>query len=166
MHARPTATALPTEPTMRPWNTLIDLLTPEMILLDVEAGSRREVFRTAAQLYAQHLGAVAEHVATHLQERERLGSTALGHAVAIPHARIGGISAPAAAVVRCRHGLDMEAPDEQPVRLFFFLLVPQQATQVHLEMLAGIAEKLSDPQLRTALMQAASPADFLALLRG
>ena len=83
--------------------------------------------------------------------RERLGSTGLGHGVAIPHGRIKGLKNPLAAVVRLTHPIPFDAPDDEPVSLLIFLLVPEAATQRHLEILSEIAELLSDRELRERL---------------
>eukprot|EP01034_Spumella_vulgaris_P006654 gene6654-8461_t len=79
---------------------------------------------------------------------ERLGSTGLGHGVAIPHGRIKGLKAPMAAVFQLLQPIGFDAPDEMPVNLLIFLLVPEAATQKHLEILSEIAELLSDSALR------------------
>lgn len=86
--------------------------------------------------------------------RERLGSTGLGHGVAIPHGRIKGLKAPMAAVFQLARAIGFDAPDEQPVQLLIFLLVPEAATQQHLEILSEIAELLSDSGLRESLKSA------------
>ena len=87
--------------------------------------------------------------------RERLGSTGLGHGVAIPHGRIKGLKAPMAAVVQLAQPIGFDAPDELPVSLLIFLLVPEAATQKHLEILSEIAELLSDAPLREKIKTAA-----------
>jgi PTS system nitrogen regulatory IIA component len=86
--------------------------------------------------------------------RERLGSTGLGHGVAIPHGRIKGLKQPLAAVFQLAAPIGFDAPDEQAVQLLIFLLVPEAATQKHLEILSEIAELLSDSQLREAMKTA------------
>ena len=83
--------------------------------------------------------------------RERLGSTGLGHGVAIPHGRIKGLKNPLAAVLRVQQPIAFDAPDDEPVSLLIFLLVPEAATQRHLEILSEIAEMLSDRELRERL---------------
>jgi PTS system nitrogen regulatory IIA component len=83
--------------------------------------------------------------------RERLGSTGLGHGVAIPHGRIKGLKSPMAALFQLAQPIGFDAPDEQPVALLIFLLVPEAATQKHLEILSEIAELLSDGALRERL---------------
>jgi nitrogen PTS system EIIA component len=77
-----------------------------------------------------------------------LGSTGLGHGVAIPHGRIKGLKSPMAAVFQLAHPIGFDAPDEQPVGLLIFLLVPEASTQKHLEILSEIAELLSNTTLR------------------
>jgi PTS system nitrogen regulatory IIA component len=88
--------------------------------------------------------------------RERLGSTGLGHGVAIPHGRIKGLKAPMAAVLKLAQPIGFDAPDEKPVNLLIFLLVPEAATQKHLEILSEIAELLSDSDTRESLRNAES----------
>ena len=83
--------------------------------------------------------------------RERLGSTGLGHGVAIPHGRIKGLKSPMAAVFQLAQPIGFDAPDEQLVNFLIFLLVPEAATQKHLEILSEIAELLSDATLREQL---------------
>jgi PTS system nitrogen regulatory IIA component len=87
-------------------------------------------------------------VAESLFARERLGSTGLGHGVAIPHGRIKGLKSPMAAVFQLDKAIGFDAPDELPVSLLIFLLVPEASTQKHLEILSEIAELLSDTSLR------------------
>jgi PTS system nitrogen regulatory IIA component len=85
--------------------------------------------------------------------RERLGSTGLGYGVAIPHGRIKGMKTPLAAVFLLSDPIGFDAPDEKPVSLMIFLLVPEASTQKHLEILSEIAEMLSDSGLREQLKQ-------------
>jgi PTS system nitrogen regulatory IIA component len=81
-----------------------------------------------------------------LAGREKLGSTGLGHGVAIPHGRLPGINSSIGALVRLRHPVDYDTHDGQPVDLIFGLLVPQNATGEHLQHLAAVAEKFSDDE--------------------
>ena len=90
-------------------------------------------------------------VADSLFARERLGSTGLGYGVAIPHGRIKGMKTPLAAVFRLADPIGFDSPDEKPVCLMIFLLVPEASTQKHLEILSEIAEMLSDVVLRDKL---------------
>jgi PTS system nitrogen regulatory IIA component len=88
--------------------------------------------------------------------RERLGSTGLGHGVAIPHGRIKGLKAPMAAVFQLAQAIGFDAPDEQAVKLLIFLLVPEAATQKHLEILSEIAELLSNTSTRENMLNSTS----------
>jgi len=98
--------------------------------------------------------------------RERLGSTGLGQGVAIPHGRIKGLKEAMAAVVRVSEPIPFDAPDGMPVSLLVFLLVPEHATEEHLEILSELAELLSDPVVRDTLMTAPDSAPIRQLLAG
>jgi PTS system nitrogen regulatory IIA component len=126
--------------------------------VDVDAASKKRVFEQAGLLFENEHQLARTLVADSLFARERLASTGLGHGVAIPHGRIKGLKNPLAAVMRLRQPIAFEAPDEEPVGLLIFLLVPEAATQRHLEILSEIAEMLSDKGLRDRLKQALDPA--------
>jgi PTS system nitrogen regulatory IIA component len=98
--------------------------------------------------------------------RERLGSTGLGHGVAIPHGRIKGMKTPMAAVFQLAQPIGFDSPDELPVNLLIFLLVPEAATQKHLEILSEIAELLSDASLRDKLQTTQDAAQLHHLITG
>jgi PTS system nitrogen regulatory IIA component len=89
--------------------------------------------------------------------RERLGSTGLGEGIAIPHGRIKGLKEAVAALVRLAEPVAFDAPDGKPVSLLLILLVPEQATQQHLEILSEVAELLSDRVMRDAMLAANDP---------
>ena len=84
--------------------------------------------------------------------------------MAIPHGRIKGLKAPQAAIFRLAAPIGFDAPDEQPVRLLIFLLVPEAATQKHLEILSEIAELLSDVTLREQIMSCQTAPDLHGLV--
>jgi PTS system nitrogen regulatory IIA component len=96
--------------------------------------------------------------------RERLGSTGLGHGVAIPHGRIKGLKSPMAAVFQLAQSIGFDAPDEQPVKILIFLLVPEAATQKHLEILSEIAELLSNASVRDGMLVSPSVQSLHALI--
>ena len=132
-------------PTM---NRLAAILPPAQVLVQVEVTSKKRAFEEAGLLFEELHGLSRALVADSLFARERLGSTGLGHGVAIPHGRIKGLKSPMAAVFQLAHPIGFDAPDEQPVGLLIFLLVPEASTQKHLEILSEIAELLSDTALR------------------
>lgn len=133
-------------------NRLASILTAEHVLVQVDVSSKKRAFEEAGLLFENLHGLSRALVTDSLFSRERLGSTGLGHGVAIPHGRIKGLKSPMAAVFQLAHPIGFDAPDEQAVALMIFLLVPEAATQRHLEILSEIAEMLSDTELREQLL--------------
>ena len=129
-------------------NRLASILSAAHVLVHVDATSKKRVFEEAGLLFENLHGLSRALVTDSLFSRERLGSTGLGHGVAIPHGRIKGLKSPMAAVFQLANPISFDAPDEQSVSLLIFLLVPEAATQKHLEILSEIAEMLSDASLR------------------
>ena len=132
-------------------NRLSNILPPSQVLAQVDVTSKKRAFEEAGLLFENLHGLSRALVTDSLFSRERLGSTGLGHGVAIPHGRIKGLKAPLAAVFRLEQPIGFDAPDDQSVNLLIFLLVPEAATQKHLEILSEIAELLSDAVLRSKL---------------
>ena len=132
-------------------NRLSQILPPNQVMVQVEATSKKRAFEEAGLLFENNNGLGRALVTDSLFSRERLGSTGLGHGVAIPHGRIKGLKAPCAAILKLAQPIGFDAPDELPVGLLIFLLVPEAATQKHLEILSEIAEMLSDVALRGQL---------------
>jgi PTS system nitrogen regulatory IIA component len=141
-------------------NRLASILSAEHVLVQVEVSSKKRAFEEAGLLFENIQGLSRALVTDSLFSRERLGSTGLGHGVAIPHGRIKGLKSPMAAVFSLAAPIGFDAPDEQPVKLMIFLLVPEAATQQHLEILAEIAEMLSDGGLRDRLVASTSAQDL------
>jgi PTS system nitrogen regulatory IIA component len=129
-------------------NRLSAILPPEHVLVRVDVTSKKRAFEEAGLLFEDRHGMNRALVADSLFARERLGSTGLGYGVAIPHGRIKGLKNPMAAVFQLAAPIGFDAPDEQPVSLLIFLLVPEASTQKHLEILSEIAELLSDSRVR------------------
>jgi PTS system nitrogen regulatory IIA component len=141
-------------------NRLAAILPSAQALVQVDATSKKRAFEEAGLLFENLHGLNRALVADSLFARERLGSTGLGHGVAIPHGRIKGMKFPLAAVFRLTQPIGFDAPDEQPVSLLFFLLVPEASTQKHLEILSEIAEMLSDSGFRERLKQCSDAQDL------
>ena len=144
-------------------NRLSQILPPTQVLVSVDATSKKRAFEAAGLLFENQQGLNRALITDSLFARERLGSTGLGHGVAIPHGRIKGLKAPMAAVFQLAAPIGFDAPDEQAVALLIFLLVPEAATQKHLEILSEIAELLGDSELRERLKSSAD-AEQLHLL--
>lgn len=147
-------------------NRLASILSSEQILAKVDVTSKKRAFEEAGLLFENLHGLSRALVTDSLFSRERLGSTGLGHGVAIPHGRIKGLRAPMAAVFQLSHPIGFDAPDDEAVSLLIFLLVPEAATQKHLEILSEIAELLSDATLRDKLTTATDAVQLHDLIFG
>ena len=133
------------------------LLPPENILLDLDASSKKRVFEQAGLLFENNQGIANSTVFDSLFAREKLGSTGLGRGIAIPHGRIKGLKEASGAFLRLTTPVAFDSPDGIPVNLLFVLLVPELATEQHLQILSELAERFSDSQCRDALCKADSP---------
>lgn len=145
-------------------NRLAAILPAGNVLVNVDASSKKRVFEHAGLLFENNHSISRASVTDNLFARERLGSTGLGHGVAIPHGRIKGLKNPLAAVLRVQQAIGFDAPDDEPVSLLIFLLVPEAATQKHLEILSEIAELLSDAPLRERIKCSTDAAELHGLI--
>lgn len=146
----------------RPMNgraSLEEILAPERVCSGVPVASKKRTLEMLGEVLASadpELSARA--VFDRLVARERLGSTGLGEGCALPHARVPGLGRALAAFLRLEKGVDFDSPDREPVDLVAGLLVPEESTDEHLEILAGIARTLSDESVRTSVRAADEPA--------
>jgi nitrogen PTS system EIIA component len=147
-------------------NRLASILSTSQVLAQVDVTSKKRAFEEAGLLFENLHGLSRALVTDSLFSRERLGSTGLGHGVAIPHGRIKGLKAPMAAVFQLAQPIGFDAPDDAPVNLLIFLLVPEAATQKHLEILSEIAELLSDNVLREQLAATQDSLQLHSLISG
>jgi PTS system nitrogen regulatory IIA component len=141
-----------------------DLLTPGDILLGVDAGSKERVFELVSALLYKRCGFAQAQLVDSLLAREDCGSTAIGHGVAIPHARMKGLARPVGVYVRTKSPLPFDAPDGKPVSDLIVLLVPEQAAQQHLKLLGEVAEMFGDATFRQQLRAAVDPVEVHRLL--
>lgn len=144
-------------------NPLTNILPVGQVLLDLESTSKKRVFEQVGMLFENYLGLARAVVFDSLFAREKLGSTGLGQGVAIPHGRIKGLKQAAGAFVRLKTPVPFDAPDGRAVNLLFFLLVPEQATEHHLEILSELAQRFSERPFRDALAAASDSAAVIAL---
>ncbi|HEY6357915.1 MAG TPA: PTS IIA-like nitrogen regulatory protein PtsN [Vicinamibacterales bacterium] len=135
-------------------NQIAQLLPEANILLDLEATSKKRLFEQVGQLFEDQAQIARSVVFDSLFAREKLGSTGLGQGIAIPHGRIRGLGHPLGAFVRPRQPIPFDAPDGKPVGQIFVLLVPEQATEVHLQLLSELAEMFSERVFRDQLASA------------
>jgi nitrogen PTS system EIIA component len=128
------------------------------VLLDLEVSSKKRAFEQAGLLFENNCGIARSIVFDNLFARESMGSTGLGHGVAIPHGRIKSLKKPMAAFIRLAQPIPFESPDGEPVRLLVFLLMPDNVNKQHLAILAEVAEMFSDNVFRTELSNTGNPA--------
>ena len=133
------------------------LLSPELTLCRAPGVSKKRLFETAATLISEHQDTLGEReIYSSLLAREKLGSTALGDGIAIPHCRISTCEQPLVALITLNEGIDFDAPDGKPVDILFLLLVPEEAREEHLNVLAGLARLLDQADFCAALRAAGS----------
>lgn len=132
-------------------NNLGKILLPDNVLLNLDASSKEIIFNHIGLMFENNCGISHELVAESLLARENLGSTGLGHGVAVPHGRIQGLKQPVAAFARLATPIPFGSPDGNPVALLIFLLIPDNVTQKHLEILSEIAEMFSSSDFRASL---------------
>ena len=145
-------------------NLIAKLLPPSNIVLDLDVTSKKRMFEQAGLLFENHDKIGRSTVFDSLFAREKLGSTGLGQGVAIPHGRIKGLKESLCAFFRLAQPIPFDAPDGQPVSLIFVLLVPDRATDLHLQILSELAQMFSDKPFRERLLAAATPADVSQLV--
>jgi PTS system nitrogen regulatory IIA component len=134
------------------------ILTPECVLLDSESASKKRVFERVGLLFENTQQIARSQVFDSLFAREKLGSTGLGQGVAIPHGRVKGLRDAAAAFVKMQNPIPFDAPDGLPVSFIFVLLVPERATDMHLQLLGELAQMFSDKSFRDKLQATDDPA--------
>lgn len=145
-------------------NLIAKLLPVSNILLDADLTSKKRVFEQAGLLLENNENISRSLVFDSLFAREKLGSTGLGQGVAIPHGRIKGLKAATGAMIRVQNAVPFDAPDGQNVKLIFVLLVPERATDEHLQILSELAQMFCDKPFRERLLGAATPADLQQLI--
>jgi PTS system nitrogen regulatory IIA component len=136
------------------------LLALPNVVLDLEVASKKRVFEQVGLLFENSSQIAQSRVYDSLFAREKLGSTGLGQGVAIPHGRIKGLKDALGAVVRMKQPIPFDSPDGQPVSLIFVLLVPDRATDAHLQILSELAQMFSDRMFRERLLAAPTSADL------
>ena len=133
------------------------ILTPGRSLVDVPGGSKKRVLEQIASVIARDLPDLdGQTIYESLIAREKLGSTGFGNGIAIPHCRLPGCSTPISALLKLSTAVDYDAIDGAPVDLLFVLLVPEAATDEHLELLRQIASLFDREDVRERLRQAHS----------
>lgn len=143
---------------------MIDLIAPDAIVPNLRANSKKQVLQELARRAAEIAGAPERAVFEVLLERERLGTTGVGHGIAIPHGKLPELDRVHGLFARLEKPVDFDAIDEQPVDLLFLLLAPEQAGADHLKALARVSRLLRDGSLCEKLRGADSADAIYALL--
>lgn len=141
-----------------------EILPLSHIALDLEVSSKKRLFEQAGLLLENEIGLARADVFDCLFAREKLGTTGLGQGVAIPHGRHASVKKAIGVFIRTKDPIAFDAPDGKPVSLVFVLLVPENATSVHLEVLSKLAGKFSQKTVREALMSSSSIEDVQKIL--
>lgn len=147
---------------------LTDLLEPERIHCHVALQSKKRAMQTVAELLATAIDneeLSERNVLDALIARERLGSTGLGHGVALPHSRLAGVEKPIAAMLTLETGVDFDAADNTAVDIVCGLLVPEDCNEEHLQILASLARRFNDDALRERIRRCDSGDALLADLK-
>lgn len=144
-----------------------DILTLDRVVYNAHVKSKKKAFELIAETVAYSCPQFNAHtIFDNLIERERLGSTAIGHSVALPHCRLDSLQDALGCFILLKNGIDFGATDGVPVRLMFSLLVPQEALEVHLHLLGEIARTFHEEAFRQSLLTAQSKEELFQKLIG
>jgi len=144
-----------------------DYLSQRRIVLDMDTTSRKRLFEHIAEVSSDEHGGISEDtIFKTICERERLGSTGLGHGIAVPHGRIGQLEQPIISLFRLKTAIDYDAPDEEPVWLAVGLLVPEEATETHLKLFSLLVGCFQDEKFIAALKDCETAAQVDQLFVG
>ena len=144
-----------------------ELLVPARARCQADITSKKRALELISELIAAGHGEITPRdVLNCLVSREKLGSTGLGHGVAIPHGRLPQVKSALGAALTLQSGVDFDAPDGEPVDLVVGLIVPEESTDEHLHILANLAQAFSDPESVRAVREATTPEELSRLLAG
>ncbi|RMA79447.1 PTS IIA-like nitrogen regulatory protein PtsN [Umboniibacter marinipuniceus] len=143
---------------------LAQLLTPDTTRASARVGSKKTCLELIAEIVSESMGIHDTELFKALFERERLGSTGLGNGIAIPHCRIPGCPEVIGVLLTLENPIDFDAHDGQPVDVVCALIVPQEATEDHLQALSAIAERFNDSRFIEQLRQSTSASELYELV--
>jgi len=144
---------------------LHDFLDKGSILLDYELKSKKSVLELISKSMAEITGTNSDNIFSKLYEREKLGTTAFGNGIAIPHARIDKLANAKIMILKLKTPVDFESVDNKKVDIIFTLLVPDDESDKHVEVLSKIASLLDNKIMRENLRQAKNESDIISLLK-
>jgi len=141
-----------------------EILTPESVLTELRGQTKPEILRELAGCLASGQALNADELAAALGERERLGSTAIGDGIAIPHGKIRGVTRIVGAFGRKLKGVDFDSLDGNPTHLFFVLVAPEDSASLHLKALARVSRLFRDGSFRDHLLAAPDAKEIYRLI--
>ncbi|MEO1199051.1 MAG: PTS IIA-like nitrogen regulatory protein PtsN [Pseudomonadota bacterium] len=144
--------------------SLEDLVSPEAVVASLKANTKKQAIQELSERAGERFDRPARDIFDQLLQRERLGSTGIGHGVAIPHARLNGLDKIVGLFARLERPIDFEAVDDEPVDLLFLLLAPEGEGADHLKALSRIARALRDTDTAKKLRLTRDPAALYAIL--
>jgi len=145
---------------------ITDILTPEMVVPELSADNKPDVLRELAGRLCSGFREIAlDKVVGVLAERERMGSTAIGDGIAIPHGKLKGLTRIIGIFGRSTKGVDFESLDGKPTHLFFVLMAPDDSASLHLKALARVSRLFKDEAFRDRLLKAADAAEIYRLIK-
>ena len=144
---------------------MTELIGPEQVV-SLRARSKTQLLQELARRASKSLGIEVKTILDALTTREELGSTGVGHGIALPHARITGLGRLFSLFARLEKPIDFDAVDSRPVDLVFLLLVPANADKEHLAALASVSRRLRDPEIAHRLRATSEPRRLYAVLAG
>ena len=145
--------------------TISALLSPQRIFLDAEISSKKKLLEFIADTVSTQTDLSQAALFNNLLGRERLGSTGLGRGFAVPHARIPELDSTVACFIRLKQAVNFESPDNIPVDLAFAIIIPEEATDEHLQILSGLAGIFSQPDVCDAVRQADSIESIIDIIQ-
>jgi len=144
--------------------TVSALLTPDRIFIDPNISSKKKLLELIANTVTEQCGLTRSTLFNSLLDRERLGSTGLGNGFAVPHARLPDLKETMGLFVRLEKPINFNSPDNQPVDLIFCIIIPEHATDEHLQILASLAKTFSQPSVREAMRGAHTDGDIIRVI--
>lgn len=145
--------------------TISALLSPQRIFIDTEITSKKKLLELIANIVADQTQLSESSIYNNLLNRERLGSTGLGHGFAVPHARIEQLDRTLGCFFRLKQAVNFEAPDNQPVDLVFTIIIPEEATEEHLVILSSLARLFSRPEVCDDIRSATSREEIASIIQ-
>jgi len=145
---------------------ITEILSQEMVVPELSADGKPEVLRELADHLCSSFRQVdPDKVVGVLIERERMGSTAIGDGIAIPHGKLKGLTRIIGVFGRSTRGVDFESLDGEPTHLFFVLMAPEDSASLHLKALARVSRLFKDEGFRDRLMKAPDAAEIFRLIK-